>query len=68
MCGAPPAGNGRGGCSRVSCQDDSGIWLCNDENVEIRLPCSEVGSAALELSNVCYRVVSHRHHVELEGV
>lgn len=65
-CLAPPASNGHGGCSRVSCKDYSAIWLCNDEDVEIRLPCSEVASAALELSNVCYWVVSHEHYIGLE--
>ncbi|KAF5133437.1 hypothetical protein E5D57_004061 [Metarhizium anisopliae] len=57
MCGAPPRrGPGLGGCSRVSCSWGSQMWLCNDNDYHLDLPCTEVASALFELSNVCYTV------------
>ncbi|KHN96026.1 uncharacterized protein MAM_06131 [Metarhizium album ARSEF 1941] len=57
LCGAPPRrGPGLGGCSRVSCSWGSQMWLCNDNDYHLDLPCTEVASALLELSNVCYFV------------
>ncbi|OAA34786.1 hypothetical protein NOR_08298 [Metarhizium rileyi] len=56
-CGAPPRrANGQGGCSRVSCNWGSQMWLCNDNDYHLQLPCTEVASALLELSNVCYTI------------
>ncbi|KID98437.1 hypothetical protein MAJ_05620, partial [Metarhizium majus ARSEF 297] len=56
-CGAPPRrGPGLGGCSRVACNWGSQMWLCNDNDYHLDLPCTEVASALFELSNVCYTV------------
>ncbi|QPH03819.1 hypothetical protein C2857_000195 [Epichloe festucae Fl1] len=54
MCGAPPADERGGGCSRVSCDKSTQIWLCNDTENEIELPCREVGKAAQELTDTCW--------------
>ncbi|KAH8901145.1 hypothetical protein GQ53DRAFT_740248 [Thozetella sp. PMI_491] len=52
-CVAPAGKPGAGGCSRVSCSDNSGIWLCNDQSFETHIPCTLIADNAVEILIQC---------------
>ncbi|KAM7195541.1 hypothetical protein V8F20_007437 [Naviculisporaceae sp. PSN 640] len=47
------ANPGPGFCTRVSCSYNSGIWYCNDNNVEHWEPCRWIGDVAGGIANKC---------------
>ncbi|KAH6653305.1 hypothetical protein BKA67DRAFT_659933 [Truncatella angustata] len=51
--GKPGHYNKRSRCERVACSGDAGIFLCNDLDVQIRRPCSEVADYVENLVQNC---------------
>ncbi|KAK7747075.1 hypothetical protein SLS62_009231 [Diatrype stigma] len=39
-CSAPAGSPGAGGCTAASCNSGAGIWLCNDANHQVDIPCT----------------------------
>ncbi|KAH8898443.1 hypothetical protein GQ53DRAFT_742481 [Thozetella sp. PMI_491] len=52
-CVAPAGQPGAGGCSRVSCNSNAGVWLCNDQNFETHIPCTLIADNAVEILIKC---------------
>lgn len=50
-----PANSGANGCTRVSCENDSAIFLCNDNNYAINPPCSDVADMTTNIMKSCVR-------------
>ncbi|RSL66562.1 hypothetical protein CEP54_003648 [Fusarium duplospermum] len=40
-------------CARVSCSWDSAIWLCNDNDTPLRVPCKDLGPFAAKIREDC---------------
>lgn len=40
-------------CARVSCSWDSAIWLCNDNDTPLRVPCKDLGPFAAKIREGC---------------
>ncbi|KAJ6261649.1 hypothetical protein Dda_2447 [Drechslerella dactyloides] len=47
------AGAGPRTCERVSCSNKAAIFLCNDNNYEINIPCNTVADGAEAILNEC---------------
>ncbi|KAK5168450.1 uncharacterized protein LTR77_007020 [Saxophila tyrrhenica] len=50
-----------GACSRVGCSEASGIYVCNDQSVDIEVDLGDVGSLASDIKNTCYDGPSGMH-------
>ncbi|KAH7014470.1 uncharacterized protein B0I36DRAFT_369425 [Microdochium trichocladiopsis] len=52
-CAAPPGRPGAGGCSNTGCAGESSVWLCNDYNFQLHVPCRLVADNAVEVMIKC---------------
>lgn len=64
QCGASPGSIGHGSCSRVSCDRNGGIWLCNDNDFHLTVPCKTVGAVAERLWTQCYQMDGSETYVK----
>ncbi|CAK7203991.1 hypothetical protein SEUCBS139899_006742 [Sporothrix eucalyptigena] len=52
-CNAPAGAPGAGGCTRLTCTDDASIWLCNDNDFAVEIPCTLIADNAVQLLIEC---------------
>lgn len=45
---------GPGVCTRVSCSDDTAIWVCNDNSYEIQHSCPDLATYAVDIRAKCH--------------
>ncbi|KAL1888271.1 hypothetical protein Sste5346_009663 [Sporothrix stenoceras] len=52
-CNAPAGAPGAGGCTRLTCSDNASIWLCNDNDFAVEIPCELIADNAVQLLIEC---------------
>lgn len=52
-CNAPAGAPGAGGCTRLTCSDNASIWLCNDNDFAVEIPCNLIADNAVQLLIDC---------------
>ncbi|ERS97289.1 uncharacterized protein SPSK_02784 [Sporothrix schenckii 1099-18] len=52
-CSAPAGAPGAGGCTRLTCSDNASIWLCNDNDFAVSIPCELIADNAVQLLIEC---------------
>ncbi|CAK7215520.1 hypothetical protein SBRCBS47491_002509 [Sporothrix bragantina] len=52
-CNAPAGAPGAGGCTRLTCSDNASIWLCNDNDFAVEIPCTLIADNAVQLLIEC---------------
>ncbi|KAH8649211.1 hypothetical protein BX600DRAFT_517592 [Xylariales sp. PMI_506] len=57
ICTAPAGVPGDGGCTRLTCSSNAGIWLCNDDSVELETECGIAADNAVEVLIQCQQTV-----------
>lgn len=64
MAGDCTAPAGPGGCARVACTNGGAVWMCNDNPVSSKAPCSLLGDYAQTILNKCAKMVGNHHDVQ----